>query len=290
MILLILNLTPPTFSRSYVKDPADSKYSPDIKWRLIRYWTEDLPEKFRLTFNDTCYYSDTGYKLTDKLIKKTSEVGSMEKCEELCQNYNTCRYFMYSSTINDEMGTGECWLYESGARVVEMNTTSGATWKGITWGDVKCFNMSECPFYQETPCLNKIMTALMNAPDKESESESNTTTFSPPTCYEPCTYRQFNYELSSSDYPTERYWNSYLSDKGRYDNYADAKANLVKLVFYTDHMMNVQEIQTASYEYASFIAELGGLVDLFIGISFFTCYQIMEWVMTKTIRTFQCRR
>ena len=41
----------------------------------------------------------------------------------------------------------------------------------------------------------------------------------------------------------------------KYENYTAAKSNLLKVVIFTDKMMNVEEIQTASYELASFICE-----------------------------------
>ena len=46
------------FYQRYIKDTDDKKYSPDIKWRLMKYWTEDLDEIFRLEFNrQFCIFS-----------------------------------------------------------------------------------------------------------------------------------------------------------------------------------------------------------------------------------------
>jgi len=36
------------------------------------------------------------------------------------------------------------------------------------------------------------------------------------------------------------------------------------------------EVQTASYNFGSFVAEVGGMLDLFIGFSFFTVIQLVE--------------
>ena len=33
----------------------------------------------------------------------------------------------------------------------------------------------------------------------------------PPTCYEPCSYSEYLYDVSDSNYPTRRYWDDYLS-------------------------------------------------------------------------------
>lgn len=38
------------FYERYIDDPEDSKYEPNIEWKLIKYWTEDLPEEFRFNF------------------------------------------------------------------------------------------------------------------------------------------------------------------------------------------------------------------------------------------------
>ena len=51
----------------------------------------------------------------------------------------------------------------------------------------------------------------MKSVDKDEEEDGGESTV-PPTCYEPCSYRQYDYQISSSDYPTERYWDSYLKD------------------------------------------------------------------------------
>merc|ERR1712224_394568 len=113
----------------------------------------------------------------------------------------------------------------------------------------------------------------MKATGQEEENDIESTV--PPTGYEPCSYKQYDYQISSSDYPSAGYWNNHLKEivernsTSKYENYEVAKANLLKVVIFTDTMMNVEEKQTASYELASFISEFGGLVDLFIGISFF---------------------
>ena len=53
--------------------------------------------------------------------------------------------------------------------------------------------------------------ALMKAEEEEDIGKSNT----PPTCYEPCNYSEYEYEQSHSDYPTQGYWDHYLSKQVR---------------------------------------------------------------------------
>ncbi|KAL5256360.1 hypothetical protein ACHWQZ_G011554 [Mnemiopsis leidyi] len=266
------------FYQRYVTDSTDRKYSPDIKWRLVKYWTETLPEEFRLSFNDTCLYDDTGYTLTTGRITATAGVNSALDCEYLCRNNSKCRYFMYSNQTNNIMTAKDCWLHEKQTDIEKA--AEDVNLDGIKWGDINCYNMDGCSLSAETSCINKIMNKLMKSEEDES--------YIPPTCYEPCSYRQYEYQISSSDYPTERYWNSYLKDimknsTSKYESYEEAKSNLLKVVIFTDKMMNVDVEQTASYELSSFISEFGGLVDLFVGISFFTCYQIIEWLISKTV-------
>ena len=44
----------------------------------------------------------------------------------------------------------------------------------------------------------------------EKGGEGNESWAEPPNCFEPCSYKQYEYELSSSDYPTKKYWETYL--------------------------------------------------------------------------------
>jgi hypothetical protein len=46
------------FYERYIEDTEDSKYEPNIDWKLIRYWTEELSEEY--TFNFTGRYLEGG--------------------------------------------------------------------------------------------------------------------------------------------------------------------------------------------------------------------------------------
>ena len=63
-----------------------------------------------------------------------------------------------------------------------------------------------------------------------------------------------------------------------------ARGNLVKLVFYTSRMRVCFRVRTASYKFQNFIAEFGGLTDLFIGMSFFTLFQAIDILISKMMK------
>ena len=54
--------------------------------------------------------------------------------------------------------------------------------------------------------------------------------------------------------------------------------------------MNNMNDQTASYEIQNFIAEFGGLVDLLVGVSFFTVFQLTELGVVRLMGMFKKRK
>lgn len=46
------------FYSRYFEDSTDKKYDTAAKWRIMKYWTEDLPFEYNFQFNETCSYSD----------------------------------------------------------------------------------------------------------------------------------------------------------------------------------------------------------------------------------------
>ncbi|KAL5266191.1 hypothetical protein ACHWQZ_G003561 [Mnemiopsis leidyi] len=275
------------FYERYIQDPEDSKYEPNIGWKLIKYWTEVLPEQFRFNFTDTCKYEESSYKPNSGQIREESGVVSMEECAEICRDDTNCRYFLFTDTTNDILEANKCVLYKRGAEMEIIPSKNIVA--GLVWGDTQCLNMEKCSVSAGAACVNKIMNELMGA--EEEDLDDNGKSKTPPTCYEPCSYMEHSYDVSVGDFPTRKYWDDYLSKEvSNYDNYDTARLNLLKLVFYTDQMSSIELEQTPSYEITSFIAELGGLTDLFIGFSFFTAYQFFEWLVTRVVRKLQTER
>ena len=44
-------------------------------------------------------------------------------------------------------------------------------------------------------------------------------------------------------------------------------------------MTRSQEVQTAAYTWRSFVGEVGGVLDLFVGISMLTLFKVLEWAI-----------
>ena len=105
----------------------------------------------------------------------------------------------------------------------------------------------------------------------------------PMKCREPCAYNKTSYTLSSSNFPSTRLWKNKLSASfPHYKTLEEAQKNLVKLVFYQEVMTRINEDQTAAYNFRNFIGELGGTLDLFIGISLMTVFKLLEWLVSFT--------
>ena len=99
-------------------------------------------------------------------------------------------------------------------------------------------------------------------------------------CPEPCEYYDWLVESSSSVFPpSEEYFNRFLKNKVHKPTPPDfeyAKENMARVHIYYDQVKVEQMEQTKAYEPQNFIAEFGGTVDLFIGFSFFTVFQLIE--------------
>ena len=98
------------------------------------------------------------------------------------------------------------------------------------------------------------------------------------TCYEPCEYEKYDVSVFTTKYPpTNSYFDSYINVDGDESlTFELARANLIRLHIFFDDIEYTENDQTAEYEIQNFIGELGGVVDLFIGFSFFTIFQLLE--------------
>ena len=99
-------------------------------------------------------------------------------------------------------------------------------------------------------------------------------------CPEPCAYREWDVEMASTVFPpTEKYFDKFIKDTFYIfptPNFSYARENLGRIhIYYDDIKMNNFE-QEKAYEPQNFVAEFGGTVDLFIGFSFFTVFQLIE--------------
>jgi len=125
-----------------------------------------------------------------------------------------------------------------------------------------------CGFATQAYCNIKVLEYLQ-------EAANNT------VCPEPCYFEDWDWSLTVSTFPpTEAYYNAILKDSvghGHDDfSYAYAKSNFVRLHIYYDDIKVTSIVQEKAYEIFNFVAELGGTVDLLIGFSFFTIFQLLE--------------
>eukprot|EP00116_Pleurobrachia_bachei_P002876 sb/3463138/ len=99
-------------------------------------------------------------------------------------------------------------------------------------------------------------------------------------CPEPCEYLEWDAEVASSSFPpSEQYFEEYIMDDWFIDTnttYSYAQSNFARIHIYYDDLKTTTNEQVKAYEIQNFIAEFGGTVDLFIGFSFFTIFQLME--------------
>ena len=146
----------------------------------------------------------------------------------------------------------------------------------------KGMNYSEyfCDSFSQAKCNNRFPSYW----SKQLESYST-------KCHDPCAFNQYDVVVSSSRFPpSERYFDDYLKTEG--DNsytWEYAKENLIRLHVYYDKMEYLSIVQTKDYEIQNFIGELGGVVDLFIGFSFFTVFQLIEIAIAFVVVR-KCRR
>eukprot|EP00116_Pleurobrachia_bachei_P001429 sb/3461691/ len=253
---------------SFLSDDTSDTSDPYLPMRMMKYWTEVLEEDLRMTFNDTCLYDSSQVVYTSNRISESTGVADVKTCEEQCQNDAHCRYFMFSSTTNSYGTAGDCVMFGSGASYTELTANylarEGTNADGLTPGDTQCESFSSCAITQQVQCENLVMNLIMQG-----------TLYTLPTCYEPCSYQKHTYTIATENFPNERYnyrfnscsdlfiqninttkpfsfryWNAgYLETKANY-TFEEAKENLVQLVFYTDLIMEIQDIQV-SYELAS---------------------------------------
>ena len=125
-----------------------------------------------------------------------------------------------------------------------------------------------CGFVEMYICDKKLEAAELNG-----EIELN-------NCPEPCTYHEWGVETASTLFPpSEEYFDRFLKYQlymPEPPTYEFIQNNMARVHIYYDELKVNNMVQTKAYEPQNFIAEFGGTVDLFIGFSFFTVFQLIE--------------
>ena len=126
-----------------------------------------------------------------------------------------------------------------------------------------------CTFIQESLCKGLISNEIKNGVLTMKE------------CPEPCKYNTWTAEMDSTVFPpTKEYFEHFIKFdadiNGEKADFNYARENLARIhIFYKELKVDKQS-QTPAYDISSFIAELGGTIDLFIGFSIFTVAQLIE--------------
>ena len=139
------------------------------------------------------------------------------------------------------------------------------------------YSQLTCGFVEMYICDKNLDTAVMNGEIK----------FEP--CHEPCEYHEWNVEIASTMFPpSEEYFERFLKYQvftTETPTYEFIRDNMARVHIYYDELKVMNKVQTKAYEPQNFIAEFGGTVDLFIGFSFFTVFQLIEisfaWCLAK---------
>ncbi|XP_063683632.1 amiloride-sensitive sodium channel subunit alpha-like [Bolinopsis microptera] len=237
-----------------------------LESQLYTYFTTEIPEENRINFdNSTCYYEDE-YSYSGGELVSLDSLLTAELCAVQCKLNEDCVVFMWvKSFIVENRGVAQCVMFDSSAVLSEDLEYR------VTRGETNCtLELGECDITTEAWCENMVIDTMMSEENAQQ----------PMNCYEPCSYNKTTYTLSSSNFPSLRLWNSELAASfPHYTTFAQAQRNLVKLIFYKQVMKTTEEVQTAAYNWRSFTGELGGTLDLFVGISMITIYKIVEWLL-----------
>lgn len=96
-------------------------------------------------------------------------------------------------------------------------------------------------------------------------------------CDHSCHFNLYDVAITQSTFPpTERYFDEVLAQHTKNGTYEYARQNFVRLHIFYGEIRATTISQVQSYQLASFVAELGGTMDLLIGLSFFTMFQMFE--------------
>ena len=99
-------------------------------------------------------------------------------------------------------------------------------------------------------------------------------------CPEPCEYWEWDTQVETSSFPpSEEFYNEHIKHDWYIEantSYNYARGNFARIHIYYDDLKTTTNEQVKAYEIQNFIAEFGGTVDLFIGFSFFTVFQLIK--------------
>lgn len=97
-----------------------------------------------------------------------------------------------------------------------------------------------------------------------------------------CDYVDYSYSISLSDYPTNSYFKSLISNnpliKSKYKNqsFDEMRQSMVRINIYYDQMFQISITENIKTEVSDLVANIGGLLGLFLGFSFLSLIELIE--------------
>eukprot|EP00116_Pleurobrachia_bachei_P007267 sb/3467529/ len=231
------------FYTRYFADPdIDRKnHSVEIRDRLQNFWSGDG------LFTEPCLNmssTELMYSGVDPMAT-VSKVESAGQCLDLCNETDGCAVFQFTPNTTDAGNKAmDCELFSKEPDVV-ANTRGYA----IRRGSMTCqVTRQDCKLTQQMSCENSVIASV------GEESLQQKRVSKSEECYEPCNYNRTTFQISSSTFPSEKYWSSKLKDYfPHYKTLLEARQNLVKLHFYQDTLHKTSEVQTRAYEIQNLI-------------------------------------
>jgi hypothetical protein len=108
-----------------------------------------------------------------------------------------------------------------------------------------------------------------------------------------CEYSGYNYKLSVSEYPTKRYAdyllakNENIRSKLANASYEKLRQSISKIRIFYDEMVHTVISEDVKIEVADFVASVGGILSLFLGLSFLTLVELFEIMIKIAIIIFK---
>ena len=99
-----------------------------------------------------------------------------------------------------------------------------------------------------------------------------------------CEYSGYNYLISSTQYPTRiyvekylfKYYKDFFNSKLSKLDYIDIKDKIAKVSIFYNEMVHTEIIQDVKIEVADLVSNIGGIMSLFLGLSFLTIVELFE--------------
>ena len=193
------------------------------------------------------------------LFRTARECTSDHKMELMAEHCDCLPWYLIDkidALDNDEAGNA--------IREVQTQKWAAAVDKNVNVS-AEGFNLDNlaCTFAQQVTC-----DAIVQAQEVSGQSKH---------CDHACHFNLYDVAITQSTFPpTERYFNEVLAQHLKNGTFEYARQNFLRLHIFYGEIRDTTIEQVQSYQLASFVAELGGTMDLLIGLSFFTMFQMFE--------------